>query len=120
MAVVFHFLSVELDNEVAFLESGFGGRRIGHHLTDQRSILIGQTELFRQLRRYQRLELNAQKTAHHFAIPGEALHDAARQIDRNGESNALIAAAAADDKGVEPDQTPFGVHQCATRVAGVD
>ncbi len=48
------------------------------------------------------------------------MHDLAGDIRWNGKADADVAAAAGEDRGVEPDQFTLKIDQSAARVAGVD
>ncbi len=50
----------------------------------------------------------------------QVVHDAAHEVARHREADALIAAALREDRGVDPDQLAARVDQRPARVAGID
>ncbi len=50
------------------------------------------------------LDLHAEPAAVHLAVVDQLLHDLARHVDRDGEADADVAAAAREDGGVDADQ----------------
>src|SRR6266436_7023695 len=119
MPAVRDFLAVELDDDVAFLQPGFSGRRVLRHVTDERAGVFWELELLRQLRG-DRLNHHAEITARHLAIGDEPLHNVASEIDGHGKADALVAAAPADDGLIDADQPAFNVHERAAGIAGID
>ena len=76
-------------------------------------------ELLREIRR-DILDGDAEEAAHDLAGGHQAVHDVAREVGGDGEADALEAAAAAEDRGVEADQAALHVDERAARVARVD
>ena len=70
--------------------------------------------------RGQVLDRHAQPAAHHLAVLEQALHDRPGHVGGDGEADALVAAGAREDRGVDADQLAVHVDQRAARVAGVD
>ena len=62
----------------------------------------------------------ADRAAPHLAVLHQIVDDALREIARHGEADPLIAAALAEDAGVDADQLAARVDQRAARVARVD
>src|SRR5581483_5642269 len=119
MTAVGDRLVVEFLDHVAALEAGSFGRAVGRDVTDEGALVTGEIELLRERRRHV-LDHHAEVTAHDAATGDEAGHDRAGEIDGDGETDALITAAAAEDGGVDADQTAFRIHERAAGVAGVD
>ena len=63
---------------------------------------------------------NAQETASDLAAGKKPFHDVARQVDRHGKTDALIAAARADNCRVDSDQPALRINECTAGVAGID
>ncbi len=45
---VSNVLAIERDDDVAGLDAGLCGGRAGHHITDERAVLVGQIKILRQ------------------------------------------------------------------------
>ena len=116
VAAVGDLLAVELEDEVAALEAGFVRRAFGRHVADQRAGGVLELELLGQ-GGGDVLDHDAQVTAGDMAVLDEAVHDVAGEVDGDGEADALVAAAAAQNGGVDADEPAVGVHQRAARVA---
>ena len=91
----------------------------GQHVADERAVLVGQVEFLRQAG-VNVLRHDAEIAARDFAAADEAVQDVARHVDGHGEADAVVAAAGADDGGVDADEPAFGIHQRAAGIAGVD
>ena len=85
----------------------------------ERAVGVLELELLGQRRR-EVLDHDAEVAAGDLAVFDEALHHVAGEVDGNGEADALVAAAAAEDGGVDADQPAVGVHERAAGVAGID
>ena len=110
--------AVDADHDVAGAQAGLGGRPLVEHGRHQHAA-------FFQLRRrsdvaWHDLQLNAQPAAGHIAVVYELPHHIHGETDGNGEANALGAAAAGDDGGVDADQLPGGGDQGAAGIARID
>ena len=57
---------------------------------------------------------------HHFAIIAQVVHYLARQLDRDGETNAGVFAGAGRDGGVDANDLTVQIHQRASAVADID
>src|SRR4029077_11194619 len=66
------------------------------------------------------LDHDSQVAARDVAVGDKFVHDVAGEVDRDGKSNALDAAAAAQDGGIDTDEPALSIHERAARVAGVD
>ncbi len=66
------------------------------------------------------LNRNAEPPARYFTVLDQALHDRARHVRRNRETDAHIAAAARENSGIDADELAARVDQRTARVAGID
>src|SRR3954468_17143352 len=64
--------------------------------------------------------MHSEESAHHAALFDQAIHHAPNQVARNRKTDSLVTAAAAQDRCVDPNQSPFCVHQCATGITGIN
>src|SRR5262245_19819607 len=113
-------ISVESDDDVSRPHPGGERRRLTAHSLHQHAACVRRAQFIRPLRR-QRCEFHvADVAAAHLAILEEVVDHAPRQIAGNSEPDALIAAALAEDGGVDADQLAPRVDQRPTRVAGVN
>ena len=119
MAAVGDFLAVVFEHDVAVLEAGLVGGAFGHDVADERAGGVLELELFGQ-RRGDVLDHDAEVAAGDMAVLDEAVHDVAGEVGRDGEADALVAAGAAEDGGVDADEPALDIHQRAAGVAGVD
>ena len=62
----------------------------------------------------------ADRSAPHLAVLHQVVDDVPREVARHGEADALIAAALAEDAGVDADQLAARVDQRAAGVARID
>ena len=66
------------------------------------------------------LDRHADAAALDLAVADQLVHHAARHVDRHGETDADIAAARRQDRGVDADALAVEVDQRPARIAGVD
>src|SRR5690606_30819588 len=112
-------LAVDLQNDVAGLQPALGAGRILLDHGDQRAAGAIQTEGFRQLR-VDVLDGHADAAARDFAGFDELLLDVVRYVDRNGERQAHVAAAAAINLRVDADHFAAHVEERAAGIARID
>src|SRR6266478_2175922 len=118
MATVSHLLAIDFNDDVPTFDAGFFRWTIRSDIADQGSAAFLETELFRQSRR-EVLDHHTQVATCHVTVFDEALHGITGQIRRNSEADALIAAGAAQDGGIDADQAAFGIHECAAGVTWI-
>src|SRR6185437_14754691 len=72
------------------------------------------------------IQLHTDEPSLNLAMSDQLFHDAVRHVDRNSETDSLIAAlttesfAIGQNCGVDADQVSVQVHQRAARIAGID
>ena len=101
------------------LDAGVVGRAAAQHPLDQDALGDGEVERVGDLR----VDVTAGDAEVRLVdLPAvlELGGDVGSGLDRNGEADALVAAALAFDLGVDPDHLARAVDQRAARVAGVD
>src|SRR6185369_6748822 len=112
-------LAVEFGDDIASFQAGLVCRASRSHLADQGAGVILELEFPGQTGS-QVLDHDAQVTAGNMAIFYQVFHHIAGEVHRDGEANALVAARAAENGGVDSDQASFGVNERAPGVARVD
>src|SRR5689334_3712769 len=100
MAAIDDFLALELRDQISALQAGFLGRTIRSYVTDQCAFVIFEFELFFQSG-VNVLDHYAEITAGHATILYQTAHHVAGDVHRDGEADALVATAAAQDGGVD-------------------
>src|SRR5439155_337841 len=114
-----HRAAVVLDDHIALLEAGLGGRRARAHGRHERAVGLGEPEALGEIGG-QRLDADAEPAACHVARGGQLADDGLGKVDRDREPDADRAAAAAHDRGVDADRLAARVDQRAAAVARVD
>src|SRR5438105_1561225 len=112
--------AVEADDDVAGTQARLERGRGAADALDQQAARIRSAELRRILRRQRCEHDRADRSAPHFAVLQEVVDDAPREVARDREADPLVAAALAEDGGVDADQLAARVHQRAAGVARVD
>ena len=118
-ATVNNGLAVVFEHDVAVLEAGLVGGASWHDVADERAAGILEFEFFGQ-RGGDVLDHDAQVAAGDATVAYEAVHDVAGEVGGDGEADALVAAGAAEDGGVDADEAALNIHERAAGVAGVD
>src|SRR5579862_3161502 len=95
-------LAVDAGDHIARLQARALARALRLHRADQRAMRSRQTEGLRELLA-DILNGDADAAAVHLAGLHELLFDVERDIDRNGERHAHVAARAAVDLSVDTD-----------------
>jgi len=113
------FFAVVFDDHVAVLQARLVSRASGNDVVDERAAGVRELERFGQ-RRGDILNHDAQVAAADMAVFDQAIHDVAGEIRGDGKTNALVAAGAAVDGGVDADEPALHVHQRAAGIARVD
>ena len=101
------------------MHSGAIRRPAFHHAADEHAVGVVDGECGRELGR-ELLGLDPQPAAGDLAVSDDLLEHVARERNRDGETDALRAAALGENRAVDPDQVSARVDQCAAGVAGVD
>src|SRR5262249_30642972 len=109
-------LAVELEQDVARLQSRFRGRAVGDDVGDQHTFGVLGAERFRQLGG-ERLDRDAQPTPGDPSFAVDLRVDLLRHVGRNGEPDARPAR---DNCRIDPDDLTLHVHERPAGVAGVD
>ena len=87
-------LQVPRNVYIAALQAGLCAGRVGRNIPDQNAAIFAEAKLLGDVRR-NILNVDAQIAAHYFAVGHDLVHHRSRHVDRNRESDALIAAASA-------------------------
>ena len=95
------------------------GRAVGHDLGDDRAGLDLELEPLGELR-VERLGGDPRVGVGDLAVVAQVLDRALREVDRDGESDPLVAPRGGVDLLIDPDHLPLGVEQRAAGVARVD
>src|SRR5262249_58449745 len=98
---------------------GGGGGQTRHDLRYNIADHTRQTERVRDVGRHG-VHAHAELAALHRAEADELIHDAARHVHGDGEADADIAAAAREDRGIDPDQLAVQVDERAAGIARID
>src|SRR5262249_56580174 len=101
------------------LQAGLRRRSARGNAGDQRPLRAFGPHRLRQLGR-QLLDRRPQPAARPVALLLELGHQLLGRVDRDGEADADVAAALAEDRGVDADDVAVLVEQGAARVAGID
>ena len=96
-----------------------GGRAILQHAGDDHARSGFHAKGFGQLGR-EFAGLHANPAARHLAVFHDTVEHQPGGGDRDGKANAHVAARARVDGCVDAQQVAMDIHQCASRVAGVD
>ena len=119
MAAVIDFLAIELADHVAVLNSRGCCGTFLFDIANQRAALVGKFKLLCQFGG-DRLNHDAEITAHDAAFLDDSVHDDASHIDGHSEADPHIPAGAANDGGVHADEPAFDIDQCASGITRVD
>ena len=84
------------------LMPGRRGRAVLHHVGDQRALRLVEPERLGDLRR-DLLDHHAEPAARDVALLLQLRDELLGEVDRDGEADADVAAAAAEDGGVDAD-----------------
>ena len=110
---------VDRGDDVAGLDAGVIGGRARHHPGHQRAARFGDAEFLGDVRR-DGIDIDAEDAALDLAVLDQLVHDALDHVDRNGEADADIAAAARQNRGVDADQFAAQIDQRAAGIARID
>src|SRR3954470_17576519 len=116
MTTVTHFLAIEGGDDVAALQAGFFSRAPRSSVSHHHARVLLQSE-FPGQRRSNILDVHTHEAADYLAFLDQAFHDHLGQVDGHGETDPLIAAAAAEDGRIDADQSAFRVDEGAAGVA---
>ena len=97
-------LAVEGGDYVPGTEAGRIGLRVPGHLHDEDPPDPDRAYGLRHLRSQLIDDQTADGAAAHFPVLDQVVDDAAREVARHRESDALVAAALAEDAGVDADE----------------
>src|SRR4029078_2845557 len=112
--------AVHFENDVAGAEARGIGVRVARHLVDERGAGVRGAEIFGDLRSQRGDVDTGNRAALDFTVFQEIVHHVAREVARDGEPDSLVAAALAEDGGVDPDQLAARVDERAAGVARID
>src|SRR5262249_51618297 len=112
-------LAVPATDDVPGLEPRLRRGPVGGHAGDTRPVRAVSRHRLRQLGG-QLLDRDAEPAAGHVALLLHLGHELLRQVDRDGEADADVAAALAEDRRVDADDVAVLVEQGSTRVARID
>jgi hypothetical protein len=112
-------LAVELDDDVALLEPDDSAGPFLHDVGDERALRVVEAERLGDVGRHL-LDHHAEPAARDVALVLQLRDDLVREVDRDREADADVAAAAAEDRGVDADDLALRVEQRAARVARID
>ena len=111
--------AVEFQNHIADLDARLGRRAIGNDFGHERTVGRGQFEGVRQ-RLIQGLHLDAQSRMRDLAGLHDLVLDLHRQVDRNGERDALVSAGVAVNLRIDANDRAGGVKQRTAGIARID
>src|SRR5437667_6921710 len=112
----FHRAPLELDQDVAGLESGLCGRAVRNHFVDEHALRVLGAKRASQLRG-ERLDRYAEPSARHAALVAELRVDLPCHVGGNRKADAR---ASGDDCRVDPDHLALHVHERSAGVARID
>src|SRR5258706_16298258 len=114
-------LAVELDDDVTKLDSRFGRRAFLSDFGDQCSLhrIARQSNRCRQ-RCSDILDAHAKPAAYHSTVLAQLIDYFLCQVDRNGETDADVAARLAENRAVNADHFAVRIDQRSAAVAGID
>ena len=114
-----HFLAAHFQDHVTGTQTGAVSGAADRHITDQRPGRTWQAERIGQcLRDF--LHRHADAAARHGTLVLQLGLDAHRDINRDRKGQALIAAVAAVDAGIDADHFALQIEQRATGIARID
>ncbi len=119
MAAVGHWLVVEFHNHVTILQPSFVGGTFRHDFRHQCAFGLLELEFLGECGR-EILNVYSEKSSLDVSVLYQTFQDPTRQVRRHGKSDALIAAAFAEDGRADADEPAVGIHERATGVTGVD
>src|SRR5258706_5273809 len=111
--------AIEFQDDVARLHARLVGRAALDDLVDERALHARQTERF-GLVLVDRPDRDADATAPDLAGIAQLFGHVHRDVDRDRERNALIAAGAREDHRVDADDLALHVEQRTARIARID
>ncbi len=109
-------VAVKLDDDIAPVDAGLGGRDVGVDLGHQGAFRFGHAEGLGQFRR-DVLDLHPDHAPHHLALGLQLGNDGFGDIAGSGKPDAL---AGGHDGGVDADHLSLKIEQGAAAVARVD
>ena len=112
-------LAVELEDDVADLDSRHGGGTVRRHAGDQRSRRIVEAQTFGEVFGHG-LNADAEPAAPRLAELAELADDVAGEIRRHGKTDADAAAGRRVDRRVDADDLSAHVEQRTAGIAPVD
>ena len=116
---VLQILARDRRDDVAFLKSALGGWRILFDANQFETMRILEAHQVGNFRR-KRPNRNSQVAAMDDAVLHELADHVLGEVARDGQANALEAAATALDGGVDADNPTFQVDQRTTAIAWID
>src|SRR3954469_13034621 len=120
LAAVENRLAVEADDDIARPQPGACRRGVSREPGDDDPPRVRRAELCGKLRRERRDFDVADRAAAHLAVLLQFAEHLACQVARHREADALVPAALAVNRGIDPDQLAASVDERAARVARVD
>ena len=115
-----HGDAVDRDDDVAGLDPRALRRRTLRHPGDQRAARFGRAPNSLAMSGVTLIDVDAEHAALDLAVLDQLVHDAFDHVDRDGEADADVAAAARQDGGVDAHQFAAQIHQRAAGIAGID
>src|SRR5262245_26024900 len=112
-------LSVELDDHVALLDPRAVSWSVLDDVRHERAARLLEAQRFGDVGGHL-LEHLPEPSARDLPLLLQLGDDLLRQVDRDGEPDADVAAAAAEDRGVDPDGFTTCIQKRSARVARVD
>src|SRR5208282_3555301 len=112
-------LAVQLDDDVAVVQSGLGAGRAAEYLRNQYAAFILDPQPVSQFGVIEVLDLDAKIAAVFRAVLEKLLHDVVGQVAGDGQADALPAAAAALDGGIDADHLSLEVDERSATVARI-
>lgn len=113
------FVAIELQDDIARFQAGaFAGGTVAH-AADEGPVRFLQSKCRGEFL-CDGLDHDAEVATFDAAVRDERGHDMFGEVDRDGKSDALVAAGAAEDGLVDADEPAAGVDERAAGIAGVD
>ena len=120
MVEVVNLDAAKLEDHVAVMQSALRSGRLGIHLADPGTLRPVEPQSRRVFLAELGLQIDPQRPPGHVTVGDQLVHDPPGQVDRDAETDALVAPAVGGDRVVDPDHLALHIDQRSARIARVD